>query len=216
MRPMILVAVVWLGLMAPVMTWAADAADSESGPHLRNWYLAIEGVSTWKDRYDVFGLPEFPSGVVEEPGRGTGLRFGRRFGDRFLLSAKTIWARHEEQESNETITDVEVLITGTVMFRERNTFQPFLRGGVGGGGEYLDLATDGGHVFAFGAAVLAGGGLQVRLSSRFSLELAGVATFSNFLEINDNSDGDLWPEESWQVRVSNWGWRTSSGIVFWF
>jgi len=206
----------WWAVLLVLALAAPAQADDAGGPVLRNWYLGVQGVNTWRSNFDVFGRSELRPGKVEDRGRGGGLVFGRRFGDRFLLSLQVLGATHDIADSDEDIADVEALVTGTVLFRETSTVQPFLRGGFGGGGEVLALGPDAGHVLSFGTATIAGGGVQIRLSSRFSLEFETVATFTNFLQVEDESAEDLWPEEDWQVRVSNQGWRTGTSIIVWF
>lgn len=213
MRRLLAVTILILGLAAQAV---AQTGDGVTGPKLRRWHFGLQGVTTWRNRYDVFDRMELPPGAVSDRGRGGGLFAGVRFGDRFLLDLQLTLGRHTIADSPAEISDVEVLITGTVLFRQTRTLQPFLRGGFGGGGELLELGPDAGHVFAFGTSTLAGGGLQIRLSSRFSVEIEVVATFANFLEVHDESTADLWPEENWQVRVSNTGWRTGTGIAVWF
>jgi hypothetical protein len=67
-----------------------------------------------------------------------------------------------------------------------------------------------------GPVAIAGGGAQIRLGDRFSLEIETVATFTDFLEVHDESNDRLWDGDDWQVRISNRGWRTGVGLVFWF
>jgi len=55
----------------------------------------------------------------------------------------------------------------------------------------------------------------VRLGSRVSLELEGVATFTNFLKVEDDT-GDPATDTDWRVRTSNVGWRVGAGVSFWF
>lgn len=205
----------WAALLILTLAAPAPAAAAE-GPVLRNWFLGVQGVNTRRTEFDVFGRTELPDGDADDRGRGGGFVFGRRFGDRFLLGLQVLGAKHTIADSDQDITDVEALITGTVLFRETSTVQPFLRGGFGGGGEVLELGPDAGHVVAFGTAAIAGGGVQIRLSSRFSLEFETVATFTNFLQVEDDSADDLWPEDDWQVRVSNQGWRTGTSLSIWF
>ncbi len=205
MHRLIWTAILILGLAAP-----ARAADDAPGPVLRRWHFGLQGVSTWRDRYDVFDRGELPPGAVEEPGRGGGVIFGYRFGGRFLLGLQVVVATHAIIDKPDKISDVEALITGTVLFRQTATLQPFLRGGFGGGGEFLDMVPDVDRVFAYGTSAIAGGGMQVRLSSRFSLDLEAVATFTNFLEVAGESS------DTWQVRESNWGWRLGVGAFVWF
>ncbi|MFH2053406.1 MAG: hypothetical protein ABIK96_13155 [bacterium] len=207
------------GQACPDATAAPAAGDGT--PRLRNWHVGLQAVTTWRNRFDVFGLADQPRGSVGASGWGGGLFFGRRFGDRFLLDLHTTVAKHgiRHRPTDGTgagIHDVEFLVTGTVLFRETRTLQPFLRGGIGGGGEVLSLADDSGDLFAFGTAAQAGGGVQIRLSDRVSLEMEAAATFTNFLEVHDESRDDLWPDETWQVRTSNRGWRFGSGLVIWF
>lgn len=197
--------------------WAgAGTPDQGARPQLRRWHLGLQGVGVWRDGHDVFGLPDLPAGNVARDGGGAGFLLGRRFGDRFLLDLQVTAARHDDADGQHAITSFEFLLTGTVLFRAQHTLQPFLRGAVGGGGEALILAGDPGHLASIGTATVAGGGLQIRLSSRVSLDLETVATFTNFLEVHDESEGDLWPQDSWPVRVSGRGWRTGIGVMFWF
>jgi len=205
MRRLIWAAILILGLAAP-----ARAADDADGSALRRWHFGLQGVSTWRDRYDVFDHVGLPPGEVEEPGRGAGVVLGFRFGSRFLLGLQLVAATHTIIDKPDKISDVEALIIGTVLFRQTATLQPFLRGGFGGGGELLDLEPDVDKVFAYGTSAIAGGGMQVRLSSRFSLDLEAVATFTNFLEVTSESS------DTWQVRKSNWGWRIGVGAFVWF
>ncbi len=202
-----------------LMLMTAGGAVAETAPSaakLRDWHFGLQGVGTRRDRYDVFGVPGVPPGVVDERGRGAGFLLGYRFGDRFLLELQVTYAAHQIADSEAKMADAEALITGTVLFRQRETLQPFLRGGFGGAGEVLTLGPDGGSLNALGAAAIAGGGLQVRLSSRFSLELEVVATFANFLEVRDLSTAGIWAGRDWQVRESNWGTRSGLGVVVWF
>lgn len=183
---------------------------------LRKWHFGLQGVTTRRDNYDVFGVFAVPPDVVEDRGRGTGLLIGYRFGTRFLLGLQMAYGRHAIVDSPQEMVDVEALLTGTVLFRETALVQPFLRGGFGGGGVILQLNPDGGDLTAFGTSAIAGGGLQLRLSSRFSLELEAVATFTNFLEVQDNSTARVYEGKSWQVRESNVGSRVGVGVVVWF
>lgn len=195
-----------------VLTGVAQAEE----PKLRRWYFGLQGVDTWRNTYEVFGLEGLPPGDLKDGGGGVGGLFGVRFGGRFLLGLQLVYSAHEIIDRPEIIADVEFLFTGTVLFREKDTWQPFLRGGLGGAGEYLDRSPNPGNLFAYGTGAIAGGGLQVRLSSRFSLDLEVVSTFANFLEVNNDSGGAPWPEESWKIRESNWGWRLGLGAMVWF
>lgn len=215
MRGRLVLLLVLMTVAAPVWA-AAQTPDPSAQPLLRRWHLGVQGVGVWRDRHDVFGLPDLPAGTVAKDGSGIGVFIGRRLGDRFLLDLQVAAARHDDADGQQAITSFEFLLTGTVLFRSHHTVQPFLRGAVGGGGEVLNLAGDQGHLASVGTATVAGGGLQIRLSSRVSLDLETVATFSNYLEVDDESEGNLWPEDSWQVRVSGWGWRTGIGVMFWF
>jgi len=123
---------------------------------------------------------------------------------------------NEIRGSKDRLFDAEALIIGTVLFRQKDFLQPFLRGGFGGSSELLLRDDNSGFMASLGTAAVAGGGIQLRLSSRFSLEVETVATFANFLEVNDTSDGKPWPEESWQVRTSNYGYRVGFGAIIWF
>ena len=196
---------------------AQPALATEDEPILRNWMLGLQVISVHHDTHDVFDHPALPGQPVDERSPGGGLQFGRRFGDRFLLGLQLDFSGQQLAETDWDIMDVEALITGTVLFREREVLQPFLRAGFGGGGTMLYLPEDQGNVFSFGTVANAGGGLQLRLSSRFSLEFEAVATFSNHLEVRNESDDPRFPdEETWQVRTSRTGLRTGVGVQWWF
>ena len=112
--------------------------------------------------------------------------------------------------------DVEALVTGTVLFRERSFFQPFLRGGFGIGGESLAFESINATVISYGPSAIAGGGFQLRLSSHLSLDFEGIASFVNYMAVSSQTESNLLSDESWKVRESNWGWRTGVGLVWWF
>jgi hypothetical protein len=122
--------------------------------------------------------------------------------------------RHALQDRPEEMYDAEVLVTGTVLWRERRTLQPFVRGGFGGAAVVLERPDDDGFTAAYGTAAIAGGGLQVRLSSRFSLEWELTARFTNFYEVQDRPDSA--PDSDWRVDTSHVGWRSGLGVTFWF
>lgn len=195
---------------------AAHADEAAGEVKLRNWHVGLQSTGSWRSRFDTFDRAGLPSGAVEAYGRGAGLVVGRRFGGRVLAQLQLTYAQHEIAGSGELLGDVEALATGTVLFGPTRTVQPFLRGGIGGGGQVIQLEDDGGNVMSFGTAAIAGGGAQVRLGSRVSLEFEGVATFTNFLQVNDETKAALWGGGDWQVRVSNWGWRVGAGVVLWF
>lgn len=211
MRRLVWTGILILGLAAPV--WGEESSSEVT---LRNWHLGMQGVQTWRNSFDVFDRPELPPGSVEEYGHGLGLVFGYRFGDRFLMGLQVVVANHGLPGRTEKIYDFEALITGTVLFRQTSFWQPYLRGGFGLAGESLVFDSPGGDVTSFGQATIAGGGLQLRLSSRFSLDFEGVATFVNYVTTVDGTSDDRWPEDSWKVRESNWGVRIGAGVVWWF
>lgn len=194
----------------------AHADDAAAEVKLRKWHVGLQSTGSWRSRFDTFDRAELPPGAVEAYGRGAGMVVGRRFGDRMLAQLQFAYAQHDLAGSTDKLGDVEVLVTGTVLFGPTRTVQPFLRGGIGGGGQVIQFADDGGNVVSFGTAAIAGGGAQVRLGGRVSLDFEGVATFTNFLQVNDETKAALWGGGDWQVRVSNWGWRVGAGVVFWF
>lgn len=199
-------------LAVVLLTGATPVAGEEV--KLRGWYVGIQMVRGERDGYDVFARPDLPSGEVEDVGRGGGFQFGHRFGDRFLLGLQFSMARHEIDGTGDHLNNAEALVTGTVLFNERQTLQPFLRGGFGGAAAVLEFTPDNEHVISFGTAAVAGGGFQVRASSRVSFEAETVATFANFMEVNDDRTGTR--DENWQVRTSHVGWRFGLGASFWF
>ncbi len=204
-----------LALAAAAAAARAESPEAEQPVRLRGWFLGLQTVGGERDRWDVFNLDGLPPAAVSERGRGGGLHFGRRFGGRFLLGLQMTVAEHDLAGLPERIYDGEFLLTGTVLFRERATVQPFVRGGLGGGIVVLERPGGAGNIASFGPAAIAGGGLQVRLSSRFSLELEAVANFTNFLEVQaKGGDGDV--EADWRVKTSQVGWRTGVGVMVWF
>jgi len=201
-------------ILAAGLAAAPAAAAGDGAVKLRHWYVGLQGNTSVRDQYDVFNRDGLPPAAIDRKGRGGGFLFGRRFGDRFLLGVQLAVAEHDMAGIDQKAYDVEALLTGTVLFNERGTVQPFVRGGFGAGGVALDHPDDGGATSSIGTSAIAGGGLQVRLSSRFSLELEGVGVFTNFLEVHDQPDGG--PDTDWRVKTSNVGWRTGLGVLFWF
>lgn len=179
---------------------------------LRRWFFGAQVASGDRDKWDVFGSPDIPPGEVSSSGGGGGIQLGYRFGGRFLLGLQLTTLEFEFTDSTDKMRDITALFTGTVLFRERDTMQPFLRGGLGGGG--VVLTEPGGYTVALGTAVSAGGGLQVRLSSRFSIEIELAADFRNFQEVQDRPDGG--PDTDWSVRTSHMGERLGLGVMVWF
>ncbi len=195
----------------------AFAGDIEAEGDLRNWYLMLQMGNTWRSEREVFGDISLDVEVDDASDGGMGLVLGRRFGDRFLLGLQVTAFRHQVSGSEQKMVDLDALITGTVLFRERDTLQPFVRGGFGGSGQVLDYPDDGGNLTAFGAGAIAGGGLQILFNRRFSFELEGVFTFSNYLQVEDSrSAGEGGEDGSWQVRTSAWGTRIGLGLCLWF
>ena len=111
----------WLGPAR--LRLGAEEADEVK---LRRWYLGVQGNSGERDQWDVFGQEDLPPAAVVNDGGGGGLLFGYRFGGRFLLGLQLTVTGHDLIEVPEQLYDVEALVTGTVLFRERSTFQPFL------------------------------------------------------------------------------------------
>ena len=98
---------------------AASAARAEE-PALRKWHLGVQATAGARSTHDVFATPLLPGAAVEKKGRGAGFFLGRRFGDRFLVDLQVTWARHDMASAADDVIDVEALITGTVLFRERD------------------------------------------------------------------------------------------------
>jgi len=201
-----------LGLLVIGATSVQAGTDDGESVRLRRWYIG--GQFAWGDRdqWDVFARDDLTPDSVESPGEGGAFLFGYRFGDRFLLGLHLGTLKYIQAGSAERLRDAEFLITGTVLFRERDTFQPFLRGGLGAGG--VAQTYEGGTTVSYGTAVVGGGGLQVRLSSRFSLEWELTARFTNLLEAWDNPDEG--PDQEWNVKTSQTGWRSGLGVMLWF
>jgi len=198
-------------LLALALAAEAGAQNPPAeGVRLRGWYAGWQWTGGARDRWDVFGRPGLPPAEVDERGRGVGFMVGHRFGGRFLLGLQVAVTEHDLAGLSEKLRDTEGLLVGTVLFRERATLQPFLRGGFGVGAVVLNQPDGGGQTTAIGTATVAGAGVQVRLSSRFSLELEGVANFTNFIEVKDDGGQD------WSVKTSHFGWRVGVGVLVWF
>jgi len=210
-RPVIWTAILVLGLVHP-----AFSHELESEVKLRNWYIGLQSVQTWRNSYDVFDRPDLPPGEVTDPALGGGIFMGRRFGDRFLLGLQVLVAEHLMKDRSEEVLDLEAMVTGTVLFRPSSLVQPFLRGGMGLSGENLVYDTTEDHVFSFGMGVIAGGGVQLRLSSWLSIEFEAMATCTNFSTAVNGTPNNTFPDDSWKVKETAWGWRIGSGIVLWF
>lgn len=203
----------WGILICLLLAWSCPAsagAEEADEVKLRRWYLGVQGNSGERDQWDVFGQEDLPPAEVVNDGGGGGVLFGYRFGGRFLLGLQLTVIGHDLIEVPEQLYDVEALVTGTVLFRERSTFQPFLRGGFGAGSAVLEKPGGDGSTTSLGTATIAGGGFQIRLSSRFSLEYEIVGTFTNYLEVYDSS-GDEGP-----VKTSSMGVRNGIGLYIWF
>lgn len=204
---------VFLAALACAVTGPELArADQSSEVKLRRWYLGVEAAGGQRDRWDVYGIPDKPSGAVSDRGEGGTFLFGYRFGGRFLLGLQVVTLNFDITDSEDQMRDITALVTGTILFREHETLQPFLIGGFGGGG--ASQTGPDGYTAAFGTAVLAGAGLQLRLSSRFSLEVEVAADFKNFHEVQDRPDGG--PESDWSVKTSHLGSHWGLGLMVWF
>lgn len=207
----------WIILICAAVALAGGgraAAQDNADVKLRHWYLGVQVNAGERDRWDVFGQEGLPPAPVAERGNGGGFLFGYRFGGRFLLGLQFAVTEHDLEGVSERLYDTEFLVTGTVLFRERHTLQPFLRGGFGAGGVVLEGPVGDGRTTSLGTAVVAGAGFQVRLSSRFSLEWELVANFTNFMEIHNNSEAG--PDTIGNVKISNVGWRNGIGLMIWF
>lgn len=196
-------------------TAAGSSDDGRGGVKLRNWTCGLQLSSADRDRWDVFGRDGLPPAEVEGPGGGIGLHLGRRLGGRFLLGLAFSFAEHDLPGLPQKIHDGDLLFTGTVLFNERATLQPFLRGGLGGGAVMVVDQDDDHRTIALGPATVAGGGVLVRLSSRFSLEFEAVARVTNYLEVHVD-EGDQTGETQWRVKTSHVGWRIATGLAVWF
>jgi len=199
-------------LLGSIPGMAQDRVPETEPESLRNWFLEVQWVGSEREKYDVFARENVPPAEVTKSGEGPGFSFGRRIGGRFVLAFQFLLVWHDVAVDGMDLIDGEMLITGTVLFRERSFLQPFLRGGVGGTGLILKQEDDV-HI-VYGTAASAGGGLALRLSGRWSLELEGAGTFANYLEADENPADE--EQDRYQVRTSNIGWRLGVGIRIWF
>lgn len=199
-----------------LLMWAAANSALAAPPREADpgWRLGMMLVSVRQDDFDVFAREDLPPAVVDQSGLGGGLQIGYRFGGRFVLDLQAVFSRHDIAGSDDEMVAAWGLFTGTVLFRPGHTWQPFLRGGFGGGS--LNLARPGDdNVFSFGTGTLAGAGVMCRLGRRLSLELEAAATFTNHLEVH-NEDSTRDDDEQWPVRASSRAWRVGAGLSFWF
>lgn len=217
MRSVLFILAIALVVAFPAL--GADETGASAGTSqdvkLRGWTFGLQWSAGDRDRWDVFGRDGLPPAVVEGPDSGFGAHVGRRFGGRFVLSLAFSLCEHALTGAPEKLLDGELLLTGTVLFNERGTLQPFVRGGLGGGALALEQPDADQPTVAVGPAAIAGGGLHVRLNSRFSLELEAIARVTNFLEVRDEG-GHATGEEDWRVKTSHVGWRIGTGLAIWF
>ncbi len=197
-----------------VGAFSAQAGPEQEKEH--NWRFGLHGATTWNDQFDVFGRDIPLAGDVAEKGRGGGFVVGRMFGHRFLLDLQVTASEHDIAGDESNILGTWALINGSVFFGTDHILQPFVRGGFGGGGWDLQYPEGQGHVLSFGIAAILGGGLSARLSPRFSLELEGLATFTNHLEVDNETDHLTDLPRSWKVRASSQSWRWGLGLSYWF
>lgn len=200
-------------LLGPALSLAHE--DPSHDP-LPSWRIGLYGASTRAQRFDVFERPGLPPGPVEEKGEGGGVNIGHRFGDRFILDLQVLINRFDIEDGPEEMVLTLGNITGTVLFRQDQLVQPYLRGGIGGAGMALQFDEGQGHLYSYGTGAVAGGGIMFRVSRHFSLEFEALAAFVNHLEVDNEASRQLWPEDSWSVRESSQSWSTSLGVSLWF
>lgn len=190
----------------------ADLYENQPDVELRNWFIGATVCQSDRNRYDVFASAASQPLTPSEKGGGLALAVGHRFGERFVLGLRAVVIGRPTAGEAHKYTDAEALLTGTVLFRQSDTLQPFLRGGIGATSLFLDQPT--GQYRASGTAAIAGGGLQVRLGAGLCLEFEAVSTFANYNQGRlKSADGD---EQDWDLRTSNFGWRVGAGVVIWF
>ena len=206
-------------ILLPALVTAADTSDTGAAApeavKLRNWYLGGQWTTGDRDSWAVFGRDELPPAAVGDQGRGFGLQFGRRFGGRFLLGLQLTVTEHDLVNLDGSLYDLELLITGTVLFRERCVWQPFVRGGFGGAAVLLEESPAMPTTAAVGTAAIAGGGVAIRVSRLVSLEVEAVANVANILEVQVDARDDR-PSQEWRVKRSHAGWRVGCGLALWF
>lgn len=202
------------GAFAATLGWADEAGSPRDLP---NWSVGVQTGFTWRNERDVYERFSLGTAVETKNEGGFGLSFNRRFADRFILGLHVSGYLHSFQDDDRECLDFEALVTGTVRWRTRHTLQPFLKGGCGASGQELLLPAAGGDVGALGAGAIAGGGVNVQVSRRIALELEFLTTFTNYVQVRDDSTLRLGGgDEDWQVRTSDWGIRVSLGLVLWF
>jgi hypothetical protein len=193
---------------------ATDTAGVVTAPApLKRWTIAITAASVNRDDITEIDRVDAPASEADRRGGGVGLSFGYLFGDRFLLALQGVLAQHQTGSPDIQLYDMEFLLTGTVLFRSRATFQPFLRGGFGVSLLVERNITD--DIIVFGPSAIAGGGFQLRLARWLSLEVELVGTFANYIEATRNQH-DPEVSETWNVRTSSAGTRSGLALYFWF
>ncbi len=202
-------------LVAVTLTLHSGFARAQEEPRgLPRWFLGFQFASSARSSYDVFERTGVPPAPVMDPGGGGGGQFGYRFGDRFLLAMQLVLTTHDVAQPDTRLHDGEALITGTVLYRERSTLQPFLRGGLGGTVLVFEEPTA--RTLSLGLAADIGGGVQWKLARALAVELEVVARFANYTNGKFTPrEGDL-PDDEWAIRRSNAGYRIGVGLVFWF
>jgi hypothetical protein len=180
---------------------------------LRRWLVGVRFVSSRWDDYQIFEREDAVTAALTDPDRGLGLHVGYRFGRRFLLQLDTSLVGRERDDVS--TARVDLMLTGSVLFRVDRTWQPYLVGGLGTAAVYYE--EPGKRYRAFGAAAEFGGGFYVVLSRLVSLDVELAGTFVNWQRADERIETLFGVQESdWPVQTSSVALKFGVGLTLWF
>ncbi len=181
---------------------------------LRRWLVGVRVVSSRLDDYQIFGREDAGPRSVADADHGLALHFGYRFGHRFLLQLDTSLVGQEIGDGTSTAR-VNLMFTGTVLFRVAHTWQPYVVGGLGTSG--IHYQEPGQRYRALGVAAEFGGGFFVFLSNLVALDVEVTGKFYNWKRVDLRSESIFGvAEEDWSVRTSSAAVKFAIGLTLWF
>ena len=181
---------------------------------LRRWLVGVRVVSCRLDDYQIFGREDARPRSVADADHGLALHFGYRFGRRFLLQLDTSLVGQELGDGTSTAR-VNLMFTGTVLFRVAHAWQPYVVGGLGSSG--IHYQEPGQRYRAVGVAAEFGGGFFVLLSSLVALDVEVTGNFFNWKRVDLRSESIFGvTEEDWSVRTSSAAVKFAIGLTLWF
>ncbi len=195
---------------------ATEATEATAAAHrpLRRWLVGVRVVSSRLDDYQIFGREDAGPRSVADADHGLALHLGYRFGRRFLLQLDTSLVGQELDDGTSTAR-VNLMFTGTVLFRVAHAWQPYIVGGLGSSGIHYQ---EPGHRYrALGVAAEFGGGFFVFLSKLVALDVEVTGKFFNWKRVDLRSESIFGVvEEDWSVRTSSAAVKFAVGLTLWF